>query len=226
MVIEPIAIMHSPFGSKFGIPKQSGLVDEVESTIVFEPKYRHADYIRGMEQFSYLWIVWGFSANSHAATSPLVRPPVLGGNDKMGVFATRSPYRPNGLGLSSVRITAIDYDGPTIRVAGADLMDGTPIYDIKPYLEYADSHPAAGNGFSAMPIGDGRRGLRVVIPHDIRALLPADVVVPLARLLQLDPRPSYHDDPDRLYGLLFAGRNVRFSVHGDTLTVVSADTEE
>lgn len=222
--------MHSPFGSKFGIPKQSGLVNEVESTIVFEPKYRNADYIRGIEQFGYLWIVWGFSANSHKASSPVVRPPVLGGNEKMGVFATRSPYRPNALGLSSVRIVAVDYDGPAIRVAGADLMDGTPIYDIKPYIEYADSHPGAGNGFSSSPYdsdcppaGRGQGGLNVVIIDEIRALLPEALIAPLTKLLRLDPRPQYHDDPERVYGMLFAGYDIHFRVAGGTLTVVGID---
>ena len=227
MEIEAIAVMRSPFGEKFGIPKQSGIVDEVESTIVFEPQYRNADYIRGLEQFSYLWIVWGFSANSHKAASPVVRPPVLGGNDKMGVFATRSPYRPNALGLSSVRIVAIDTDGPSIRVAGADLMDGTPIYDIKPYLEYADSHPGAGNGFSMAPdsstgsgYDDEHTGLHVVIADHVRALLPDDIITPLTKLLQLDPRPRYHDDPERVYGMLYAGHNIHFRVSGGTLTIV------
>lgn len=222
--------MHSPFGSKFGIPKQSGLVNEVESTIVFEPKYRNADCIRGIEQFGYLWIVWGFSANSHKASSPVVRPPVLGGNEKMGVFATRSPYRPNALGLSSVRIVAVDYDGPAIRVAGADLMDGTPIYDIKPYIEYADSHPGAGNGFSSSPsdtdcspAGRGQGGLNVVIADEIRALLPEALIAPLTKLLRLDPRPQYHDDPERVYGMLFAGYDIHFRVAGGTLTVVGID---
>ena len=146
MNIEPIAYFHSPFHSKFGIPKQSGLVEELEGSMVFCPEYRNADALRGLDEFDYLWLIWGFSANKHAATSLVVRPPLLGGNEKMGVFATRSPFRPNALGLSSVRISRIETDttrGPVITVVGADLMDGTPIYDIKPYIPYADSHPEA-----------------------------------------------------------------------------------
>ncbi len=151
MNIEPIAYFHSPFHSKFGIPKQSGLVEELEGSIVFCPEYRNADALRGLDEFDYLWLIWGFSANKHAATSLVVRPPLLGGNEKMGVFATRSPFRPNALGLSSVRISRIETDttrGPVITVVGADLMDGTPIYDIKPYIPYADSHPEAKGGFT------------------------------------------------------------------------------
>ena len=150
MQIEPIARFRSPFSSKFGIPKQSGLVEELHGEIVFEPKYRNADYLRGIEEFDYLWLIWEFSANKHKAASPVVRPPVLGGNERVGVFATRSPYRPNPLGLSSVRLDHIDFDtnrGPVIHVLGADLMDGTPIYDIKPYICYADSHADARCGF-------------------------------------------------------------------------------
>ena len=150
MQIEPIAYFHSPFATKFGVPKQSGLVENLQGIIEFVPKYRNADALRGMEEFDYLWLVWEFSANKHAATSPVVRPPLLGGNVRMGVFATRSPFRPNRLGLSSVRISEVELDtprGPLIHVLGADLMDGTPIYDIKPYVVYADCHPNARSGF-------------------------------------------------------------------------------
>ena len=192
MNIEPIAYFHSPFHSKFGIPKQSGMVEELEGSIVFCPEYRNADALRGLDEFDYLWLIWGFSANKHAATSLVVRPPLLGGNEKMGVFATRSPFRPNALGLSSVRISRIETDttrGPEITVVGADLMDGTPIYDIKPYIPYADSHPEAKGGFTDT---HAICRLTVVIPDCFHHLFSQSQLQALYKVLELDPRPHYH----------------------------------
>ena len=210
--IIPIARFHSPFTSKFGIPKQSGLVEELQGEIVFEPAFRNADYLRGLEEFDYIWLVWEFSANRHRAASPVVRPPVLGGNEKVGVFATRSPFRPNPLGLSSVRIDHIDFStsrGPVIHVLGADLMDGTPIYDIKPYLVYADSHPDVRSGFT-----DRRRWerLQVEIPAAWSSRLSAGQLMALRHTLELDPRPHYQNDPEKVYGMPFCGYDVHFRV--------------
>ena len=212
MNIIPIARFHSPFTSKFGIPKQSGLVEELQGEIVFEPAFRNADYLRGLEEFDYIWLVWEFSANRHRAASPVVRPPVLGGNEKVGVFATRSPFRPNPLGLSSVRIDHIDFStsrGPVIHVLGADLMDGTPIYDIKPYLVYADSHPDVRSGFA-----DRRRWerLQVEIPAAWSSRLSAGQLTALRHTLELDPRPHYQNDPEKVYGMPFCGYDVHFRV--------------
>ena len=201
MNIEPIAYFHSPFHSKFGIPKQSGLVEELEGSIVFCPEYRNADALRGLDEFDYLWLIWGFSANKHAATSLVVRPPLLGGNEKMGVFATRSPFRPNALGLSSVRISRIETDttrGPVITVVGADLMDGTPIYDIKPYIPYADSHPEAKGGFTDT---HAICRLTVVIPDCFHHLFSQSQLQALYKVLELDPRPHYHKSGQKEYGM-------------------------
>lgn len=220
MEIEPIAFFRSPFATKFGIPKQSGLADTLRGTIKFVPKYRNADALRGMEDFDYLWLVWEFSANKHEATSPVVRPPRLGGNTKVGVFATRSPFRPNRLGLSSVRIDRIDYDaadGPLIHVLGADLMNGTPIYDIKPYVTYADSHPDAHSGFVD---ATAARRLHVVFPDSLASEFTAEELASLKKVLALDPRPQYHDNPTKVYGMEFARRDVRFRVENDRLEVV------
>lgn len=220
MEIEPIAFFRSPFASKFGIPKQSGLAGTLRGTIKFVPKYRNADALRGMEDFDYLWLVWEFSANKHEATSPVVRPPRLGGNTKVGVFATRSPFRPNRLGLSSVRIDRIDYDaadGPLIHVLGADLMNGTPIYDIKPYVTYADSHPDAHSGFVD---ATAARRLHVVFPDSLASEFTAEELASLKKVLALDPRPQYHDNPTKVYGMEFARRDVRFRVEDDRLEVV------
>ena len=225
MEIEPIAFFRSPFATKFGIPKQSGLAGTLRGTIEFVPKYRNADALRGMEDFDYLWLVWEFSANRHEATSPVVRPPRLGGNTKMGVFATRSPFRPNRLGLSSVRIDRIDYDaadGPLIHVLGADLMDGTPIYDIKPYIPYADCHPEASGGFAP---GSGVR-LTVKYAAGVQEHVPEDKRAALTGVLANDPRPRYQHDSSRVYALEFAGLEVKFTVNGDVLTVISAEKEE
>lgn len=219
MNIEPIAYFHSPFHSKFGIPKQSGLVEELEGSIVFCPEYRNADALRGLDEFDYLWLIWGFSANKHAATSHVVRPPLLGGNEKMGVFATRSPFRPNALGLSSVRISRIETDttrGPVITVVGADLMDGTPIYDIKPYIPYADSHPEAKGGFTDT---HAICRLTVVIPDCFHHLFSQSQLQALYKVLELDPRPHYHKSGQKEYGMPYMDYDVHFTVNDGVLTV-------
>lgn len=219
MNIEPIAYFHSPFHSKFGIPKQSGLVEELEGSIVFCPEYRNADALRGLDEFDYLWLIWGFSANKHAATSLVVRPPLLGGNEKMGVFATRSPFRPNALGLSSVRIGRIETDttrGPVITVVGADLMDGTPIYDIKPYIPYADSHPEAKGGFTDT---HAICRLTVVIPDCFHHLFSQSQLQALYKVLELDPRPHYHKSGQKEYGMPYMDYDVHFTVNDGVLTV-------
>ena len=223
MQIEPIAYFRSPFATKFGVPKQSGLVENLMGTIEFVPQYRNADALRGMEDFDYLWLIWEFSANRHAATSPVVRPPLLGGNRKVGVFASRSPFRPNRLGLSSVRISEIELDttrGPLIHVLGADLMDGTPIYDIKPYVVYADSHPDARSGFVDK---NAIRWLEVVVPDAVASRYSSDELAALRKVLSLDPRPHYQDNPDKVYGMMYAGEDVKFRVEGDVLTVVEVE---
>ena len=219
MNIEPIAYFHSPFHSKFGIPKQSGLVEELEGSIIFCPEYRNADALRGLDEFDYLWLIWGFSANKHAATSLVVRPPLLGGNEKMGVFATRSPFRPNALGLSSVRISRIETDttrGPVITVVGADLMDGTPIYDIKPYIPYADSHPEAKGGFTDT---HAICRLTVVIPDCFHHLFSQSQLQALYKVLELDPRPHYHKSGQKEYGMPYMDYDVHFTVNDGVLTV-------
>lgn len=219
MNIEPIAYFHSPFHSKFGIPKQSGLVEELEGSIVFCPEYRNADALRGLDEFDYLWLIWGFSANKHAATSLVVRPPLLGGNEKMGVFATRSPFRPNALGLSSVRISRIETDttrGPVITVVGADLMDGTPIYDIKPYIPYSDSHPEAKGGFTDT---HAICRLTVVIPDCFHHLFSQSQLQALYKVLELDPRPHYHKSGQKEYGMPYMDYDVHFTVNDGVLTV-------
>lgn len=219
MNIEPIAYFHSPFHSKFGIPKQSGLVEELEGSIVFCPEFRNADALRGLDEFDYLWLIWGFSANKHAATSLVVRPPLLGGNEKMGVFATRSPFRPNALGLSSVRISRIETDttrGPVITVVGADLMDGTPIYDIKPYIPYADSHPEAKGGFTDT---HAICRLTVVIPDCFHNLFSQSQLQALYKVLELDPRPHYHKSGQKEYGMPYMDYDVHFTVNDGVLTV-------
>ncbi|MBQ9309433.1 MAG: tRNA (N6-threonylcarbamoyladenosine(37)-N6)-methyltransferase TrmO [Bacteroidales bacterium] len=216
MQIEPIAFFRSPLKEKFGTPRQAGIAPGLPGTVEFCKGFEPA-MLDGLEGFDYLWIIWGFSLNNpNAASSAKVRPPRLGGNEKMGVYATRSPYRPNPLGLSSVRIHAVDAAAGRIEVLGADLVDGTPIFDIKPYLEYADAHTGIRSGFAAEAPG-GK--LRVVFED-----MPFAVSEPLRRqlceILSQDPRPAYHDDPERIYGLNFDGRNVRFKVEGDTLIVL------
>lgn len=220
MEIEPIAYFRSPFATKFGVPKQSGLAGSLRGTIEFVPKFRNADALRGIDGFDYLWLVWEFSANRHAATSPVVRPPLLGGNAKMGVFATRSPFRPNRLGLSSVRISGVELDtpkGPVINVLGADLVDGTPIYDIKPYVVYADCHPEARSGFVD---SHAMKRLKVEMPPSVSALFTSDDLESLKEVLELDPRPQYQNNPDKTYGVMFSGVNVRFRVSDGVLTVL------
>lgn len=217
--IEPVAIFHSPFSSKFGIPRQSGLVDELRGRIVLEEGYRDANALRGLDDFDYLWLIWGFSANKvHDGKSLTVRPPRLGGNERVGVFASRSPFRPNGLGLSSVRI--VDIDKTAIIVSGADLMDGTPIYDIKPYLPYVDAHTDARGGFT-----DKRQWHRldVVIPESVSVRLSNQKAKELKEILALDPRPHYQNDPTRVYGMPFDGNDIHFKVDNGVLTVLGIE---
>lgn len=223
MTINPIATFHSPITTKFGVPRQSGIVESLRGEIVFLPEYRNPDFIRRLEEFDYIWLLWLFSANSHQATHPTVRPPLLGGNTQVGVFATRSPYRPNPIGLSSMRIERITVEperGPVIHVLGADLMDGTPIIDIKPYVEYADAHTGVRNGF--VDSHEWKR-LRVEMPPEVAALWDNQQVGTLTDLLALDPRPHYHDDPQRVYGMTFGGYDVRFRVADGVLTVVEVE---
>ena len=221
-----IARIHTDFPTKFGIPRQSGLIDALEGLIVFEPAYRNPDALRGLEGFSHIWLIWQFSQAVREDWSPTVRPPRLGGNTRMGVFATRSPFRPNPIGLSCVRLSRIELHGeygPVLYVRGADLMDGTPIFDIKPYLPYTDSHPDAVGGFTD---GLESRCLRVECPPQLLERIPADSREGLLGVLAGDPRPRYQEDPQRVYGMGFAGQNVRFTVAGDTLTVRSIDPLE
>ena len=218
-VIRPIAYMKSDFPTKFGIPRQSGLVDSLRSTIVFEPAYRNPDALRGLEDFSHIWLIWQFSEAVRTDWTPTVRPPRLGGNTRMGVFATRSPFRPNSLGLSCVRIVGLEQteeNGTVIHVAGADLMDGTPIFDIKPYIPYGDCHPEALGGFTATA---GDFLLKVDFPQALLEKLPKEKQEATLELLSHDPRPSYQALPDRIYGLSFAGFDIRFSVDNNTLYV-------
>ena len=205
--MNPIAIFHSPFPTKFGIPRQAGVVSEIPGTIIFEKPFRTPDAIRGLEGFDFIWIIWQSSATN---SSPTVRPPRLGGNTRVGVFASRSPQRPNPIGLSSVRISHIDYDapeGPVIHVLGADIMDGTPILDIKPYIPYTDSHPEARGGFTDTT---DWRPLKVVGTED-----PI-----LKKILEQDPRPHYHADPDRIYGMQYNGKDIHFQVKDETLFII------
>lgn len=225
MEIKPIAHIRTDFPEKFGIPRQSGLAKTLRGRIVFEPEYRNPDALRGLEDFSHIWLIWEFSANrSTSSWQPTVRPPRLGGNAHMGVFATRSPFRPNPLGLSCVKMDSIEFsspDGPVINVYGADLMDGTPIYDIKPYIKYADSRPEAVCGYVDRL---EERSLKVVFPSELAdRVADKSVIPPLMETLRLDPRPSYHDDPERIYGLSFSGYNVKFKVSGLVLNVTDLE---
>lgn len=221
MNITPIAYYHTKLKTKFGVPRQSGLVAELQGRIVFEPEYSNADALRGIKGFDFLWLIWGFSLNgkSQGEWSPLVRPPLLGGNSYMGVFATRSPFRPNSLGLSSVKLLGVEKcgDGLSLIVAGADLADGTPIYDIKPYVEYSDAHTGVRNGF----VDNNRwQTLEVVFPEEMRGMFSDEDFAALYRVLELDPRPQYHDDPQRIYGMPYGNYDIRFTVDGAVLTVV------
>ena len=224
--ITPIAHMKSDFPSKFGIPRQSGLVQELHSTIIFTAEFRNADALRGIEGFSHLWLIWQFSQAAGKPWSPTVRPPRLGGNTRMGVFATRSPFRPNSLGLSCVRLIGTEQTaehGTVLHVAGADLLDGTPIFDIKPYIPYADAHPDALGGFT-----DGADDflLEVDIPAHLLEKIPTDKRSALLGVLSHDPRPSYQEDTHRVYGLSFAGMNIRFTVQEKSLHVTQVIKEE
>lgn len=218
MEMKPIAHIHTPFPTKFGIPRQSGILDMLESRIVFEKEYRVKDALRGLEDFSHIWLLWVFSEAVREEWSPTVRPPRLGGNTRMGVFATRSPFRPNPIGLSCVKLLRIE--GHELVVAGADLMDGTPILDIKPYLPFADARPEASGGF-AEPLRE--YALEVVFPEELLAKVPAQYQAPLKEILAQDPRPAYQQDPDRVYGFPFAEMEIRFTVREGVLTVVSVE---
>ena len=218
-----IARMKSDFPTKFGIPRQSGLASSLRSTIIFEPEYRSADALRGIEGFSHLWVVWQFSESIRETWSPTVRPPRLGGNQRMGVFATRSPFRPNPIGLSSVQLLGVEMTekyGCVLHVAGADLMDGTPIYDIKPYIPYCDCHPNATGGFTDTA---SEFLLKVDFPTPLLNLLPPEKHTAAIEVLSHDPRPSYQRKPDRIYGVSFAGFDIRFSVQDATLTVLEVN---
>ena len=221
--VKIIARIHTDFPTKFGVPRQSGLIDSLESLIIFEPEYRDPLSLRGLEEFSHLWLIWQFSKAVRDTWSPTVRPPKLGGNQRIGVFATRSPFRPNAIGLSSVRLLGVEKHprfGHILRVAGADLMDGTPIYDIKPYLPYADCHPDATGGFAAAHEHDG---LEVVFPAELEEAIAPEHRQALRGVLAHDPRPSYQSDPERVYGVAFAGKNVRFTVKDGVLTVCAVE---
>lgn len=227
MEMKRIARIHTDFASKFGVPRQSGLVPQLQGRIVFEPEYRNVDAVRGMEDFSHLWLVWEFSKAVRKEWSPTVRPPRLGGNRRMGVFATRSPFRPNPIGLSCVKLERIEWEGPeapVIWVSGVDMMDETPIYDIKPYLPYADSVPDAQAGFTGLTQA---RTVSVVLPPEVAAAsgLPADKLLALTKVLEQDPRPRYQQDPERVYGMTFAGHEVRFVVQEDILYVKDIDAK-
>ena len=216
MNIEPIAYFRSPLNSKFGVPRQSGIVSELRGRIEFVAKYRQVEALRGLEAYDYLWLIWGFSENVNAQKHPTVRPPLLGGNQRVGVWASRSPFRPNNLGLSSVRIASIDMEYMTIEVLGGDLMDGTPIYDIKPYLPYADSHPEARGGFTD---NHQWQQLEVVMPEELRQLFQSADLEVLRQTLALDPRPHYQQDASRQYGMPFMGYDIRFHVVDRTLFI-------
>lgn len=221
--IRAIARMRSDFPTKFGIPRQSGLVDTLRSTVVFEPEFRNSDALRGIEEFSHLWLIWQFSEAVRKDWSPTVRPPRLGGNTRMGVFATRSPFRPNNLGLSCVRLLGVEETqeyGTVLHVGGADLMDGTPIFDIKPYIPYSDARPEASGGFTDRA---GDFLLNVTFPDKLLELLPENKRNAAIGVLSHDPRPSYQSDPERIYGMSFAGCNIRFKVAGTDLTVIDVE---
>ena len=221
--MEIIARIRTELPEKFGVPRQSGLVPQLRGRVIFEPEYRNPDAVRGLEDFSHIWLIWQFSRAVREGWSPTVRPPRLGGNRRMGVFATRSPFRPNALGLSSVRLDRVELDpalGPVLHVSGADLMDGTPIFDIKPYLPYTDSHPQAAGGFTD---GLAHAPLTVECSPALLEHIPADSREGLLGVLAGDPRPRDQEDPQRVYGLSFAGRNVKFTVDGDRLTVIAVE---
>lgn len=217
--IVPVAVFRSPLEGKFGVPRQSGVAADLCGEVRLEGRYRHPDALRGLEGFDYAWLIWGFSLSGEGTGALTVRPPRLGGNKRVGVFASRSPFRPNGLGLSCVKIESVDLENGVIHVSGADLADGTPVYDIKPYVEYADSRPGVRSGF----VDDCPwEPLEVKVPEEIGAGFPPRDLSALKQVLAADPRPGYQDDPEREYGLTFAGRNVKFRVSGTVLTVTGA----
>ena len=214
-----VARIHTDFSSKFGIPRQSGLVKSLRATVIFEEEYRNPEALRGLESFSHIWLLWNFSESEREGWSPTVRPPKLGGNKRVGVFATRSPYRPNPIGLSFVELVGIEKTekyGHVLHVAGADLLDDTPIYDIKPYLPYVDSHPEASNGFA---LCEKEGVLSVEIPENLLTMIPKDKRDALTGILSQDPRPGYINEDGRVFGIEFAGFDIRFSVNGGVLTV-------
>lgn len=222
--IKPIAYIHNDMITKFGVPRQSGLAKELISEIIFEPEFRVSDALRGITDFSHIWLIWGFSKARRDGWSPTVRPPRLGGNERLGVFATRSPFRPNSLALSCVRLVSVEKKegfGDILKVSGADLMNGTPIYDIKPYLPYADSIPDAIGGFAP----DGGKELKVLDENGELKKLPNEKATALTEILARDPRPQYHDDPTRIYGMEFGSFEIKFRVDGDTLFVVSVEPQ-
>lgn len=224
--MEPIAHIRTDFPEKFGIPRQSGLVEGLEGKVVFEPKFRNPDAVRGLEQFSHIWILWQFSENEKAGWSFTVRPPRLGGNTRMGVFATRSPFRPNGIGLSCVRLKSVELtekEGPVLTVLGADLMDNTPILDIKPYIPFADCHPEASEGYTKET---GKHALQVEFPKELLERLPEEKREAAAAVLSQDPRPGYSSDPERIYGVAFAGYDIKFRVMDGVLTVCGLETKK
>ncbi len=221
--MEIIARIQTEFPTKFGVPRQSGLIDELEGRIVFESAFRNPDCVRGLEGFSHIWLIWGFSQARREGWSATVRPPRLGGNARVGVFATRSPFRPNSIGLSSVRLLGIETDasqGPVLRVSGADLVNGTPIYDIKPYLAFTDSHPDAVGGFAEAAKD---HALQVRFPDDLLSQVPETARKPLLAVLAQDPRPSYQDVPERRYGVRFGKQDIRFTVKDGILTVCEVE---
>ncbi len=225
MEIQPIARIRSDFMEKFGIPRQSGLVEALRSQVIFEPSYRSREAVRGLEDFSHIWLIWEFSQARREGWSPTVRPPRLGGNRRVGVFASRSPFRPNSLGLSVVRLEQVELSaslGPVLHVAGADLLDGTPIYDVKPYVPYADAISGASGGFAGQV---ERRRLEVVCPPALLARLPEEKREALLGVLAQDPRPSYQDDPERVYGMCFAGAQIRFTVEEEVLSVTEIEPD-
>ncbi len=223
--IKPIARIYTDFSDKFGIPRQAGIVEELEGRIVFEPEYRNEDALRGLEDFGHIWLIWQFSQSLRQDWSPTVRPPRLGGNRRVGVFATRSPFRPNALGLSCVRLLAVEKtanEGSVLRVAGADILSGTPIYDIKPYIPYADCRPEAKGGFAL----DSGPTLKVSLAPEAAERVPENKRAALEAVLANDPRPRYQKDPERVYGIEFAGLEIKFSVRENELFVLSVSGGE
>lgn len=226
LLLEIIATIYTDFSEKFGVPRQSGLVQETKGRIVFEKPYRHPDAVKGLEGFSHIWLLWQFQGVARGHFTPMVRPPRMGGNAKIGVFASRSPFRPNAIGLSSVRLDGLEQtetEGVVLLVSGADLRNGTPILDIKPYLPFTDSHPDARYGFAEAAYG---YELSVNFPRELLSQIPEEKQAALLGVLRQDPRPAYQDDPARVYGIAFAGYNIRFTVNGDTLTVCAVEKIE